>query len=189
MHIAAPRDGARLRELFHESLDIDSGPSVVRFPKGNLLPDMEAVDTLADGVDILYYGEADAGEDTPEVLIVSIGAMSARSIKAAQELEKQGLNVTVIDPRWVAPVASSVIAMSADHDLVVTVEDGLIRGGIGSMIAEALGAAEVDTPVRRLGVPGYFPKHGSRGEVLEEFGLSPELIAASITEWVDNLTD
>ena len=68
-------------------------------------------------------------------------------------------------------------------------KSGLIRGGIGSMIAEALGAAEVDTPVRRLGVPGYFPKHGSRGEVLEEFGLSPGLIAASITEWVDNLTD
>mgnify|MGYP002757597686 FL=1 len=86
MHIAAPRDGARLRELFRESLEIESGPSVVRFPKGNLLPDMEAVDTLGDGVDILHYGEADAGEDTPEVLIVSIGAMSARSIEAAKLL-------------------------------------------------------------------------------------------------------
>ena len=188
MHIAAPRDGARLRELFRESLEIESGPSVVRFPKGNLLPDMEAVDTLGDGVDILHYGEADAGEDTPEVLIVSIGAMSARSIEAAKLLGEQGVNVTVVDPRWVAPVASSVVALAADHDLVVTAEDGLVRGGIGSMISEALSAAEVDTPVRRLGVPGYFPKHGSRGEVLEEFGLTPELMAASISEWLENLT-
>ena len=85
-------------------------------------------------------------------------------------------------------MAGSVVALAADHDLVVTAEDGLIRGGIGSMIAEALSAAEVDTPVRRLGAPGYFPKHGSRGEVLEEFGLTPQLIASSIVEWVENLT-
>ena len=112
MHIAAPRDGARLRELLRESLEIESGPSVVRFPKGNLLPDMDAVETLGDGVDILHYGEADAGEDTPEVLIVSIGAMSARSIEAAKLLGEQGVNVTVVDPRWVVPVPSSIVALA-----------------------------------------------------------------------------
>ncbi len=78
--------------------------------------------------------------------------INANDNEAAKLLGEQGVNVTVVDPRWVAPVPSSVVALAADHDLVVTAEDGLVRGGIGSMISEALSAAEVDTPVRRLGI-------------------------------------
>lgn len=186
IHIAAPRDGARLRELFREAIEISTGPSVVRFPKGNLLDDMEAVDSLADGVDILYYSpDADAGDASPDVLMVSIGAMSARTLGAAKLLADESVNVTVVDPRWIAPVPRSIVALAADHDLVVTVEDGTIRGGIGSLISEALSAAEVDTPLRRLAFPNYFPLHGSRGEVLEEVGLTPEGIHESVMEWLD----
>ena len=110
--------------------------------------------------------------------------MSTRSLGAAELLEAQGFNVTVVDPRWPVPVPQSIVALAADHDLVVTVEDGLLRGGVGSMVAEALDAADVDTPLHRLGVPGLFPAHASRGELLEEFGLTPHGIAQSISEWV-----
>ena len=182
MRIAAPRDGARLRELFNEAIAIEDGPTVVRFPKGNLLDDRDELKRLDDGVDILSYSDAAAAEAT-DVLIVAIGAMSARSLGAAELLEAQGFNVTV-DPRWPVPVPQSIVALAADHDLVVTVEDGLLRGGVGSMVAEALDAADVDTPVHRLGVPGCFPKHASRGEILEEFGLTPEGITDSVNEWV-----
>ncbi|OFQ37122.1 1-deoxy-D-xylulose-5-phosphate synthase [Corynebacterium sp. HMSC072D12] len=183
MRIAAPRDGARLRELFNEAISIEDGPTVVRFPKGNLLDDRDELKRLDDGVDILSYSDAAAAEAT-DVLIVAIGAMSARSLGAAELLEAQGFNVTVVDPRWPVPVPQSIVALAADHDLVVTVEDGLLRGGVGSMVAEALDAADVDTPVHRLGVPGCFPKHASRGEILEEFGLTPEGITDSVNEWV-----
>ena len=183
MRIAAPRDGARLRELFNEAITIEDGPTVVRFPKGNLLDDRDELKRLDDGVDILSYSDAAAAEAT-DVLIVAIGAMSARSLGAAELLEAQGFNVTVVDPRWPVPVPQSIVALAADHDLVVTVEDGLLRGGVGSMVAEALDAADVDTPVHRLGVPGCFPKHASRGEILEEFGLTPEGITESVNEWV-----
>ncbi|HAT1243877.1 1-deoxy-D-xylulose-5-phosphate synthase [Corynebacterium striatum] len=195
MRIAAPRDGARLRELFHEAIDVNDGPTVVRFPKGNLLDDIEAVDQLADGVDIIHYNDSrdakdadPAAAETPDVLIVAIGAMSTRSKNAAQLLEERGYNVTVADPRWVVPVPQSLVGLAADHDLVVTVEDGIIRGGIGSMIAEALDAAEVDTPVRRMGVANYFPRHASRGEVLEENNLTPDAIADAIEEWVGGIS-
>lgn len=194
MRIAAPRDGARLRELFNEAIAIDDGPTVVRFPKGNLLDDTDELKRLDDGVDILRYSDAtdsteesgDAPDETTatDVLIVSIGAMSTRSLGAAELLEAQGFNVTVVDPRWPVPVPQSIVALAADHDLVVTVEDGLLRGGVGSMVAEALDAADVDTPLHRLGVPGVFPVHASRGELLEEFGLTPQGIATSISEWV-----
>lgn len=189
VRVAAPRDGARLRELFREAIEVEDGPTVVRFPKGNLLPDMEAVAELGDGVDVLHYSDVSADEEGvgSDVLIVSIGVMSARSLEAARTLEAEGYNVTVVDPRWVAPVPQSLIALADDHDVVVTVEDGIVRGGIGSMIEEALSAAEVDTPLRRLGFPRVFPKHASRGELLADVGLSPEGIANSVREWADNL--
>lgn len=189
VRVAAPRDGARLRELFREAIEVEDGPTVVRFPKGNLLPDMEAVAELGDGVDVLHYSDVSADEEGvgSDVLIVSIGVMSARSLEAARTLEAEGYNVTVVDPRWVAPLPQSLIALADDHDVVVTVEDGIVRGGIGSMIEEALSAAEVDTPLRRLGFPRVFPKHASRGELLADVGLSPEGIANSVREWADNL--
>ena len=189
IHVAAPRDGQRLRELFQESLDIDSGPSVVRFPKGNLLEDMDAVATTDDGVDILYESseEWSVVESAKKVLIISVGAMAARSLGAADILEEKGMSVTVVDPRWLCPVAPSLIEMADAHDIVVVAEDGMMRAGVGSLFDEAFSAAEVDTPLRRVAFPSIFPKHGSRGEVLEEVGMDAEGIAATVTEWVDNL--
>lgn len=191
MRVAAPRDGKRLRELFNESLEISDGPSVVRFPKGNLLDDMDAVDTLADGTDVIYTNvgsssgaAASDAQARRDVLIVSVGAMSARSIAAAKLLAEQGVGVTVIDPRWVAPVPESVVRLAADYGLVVTVEDGIKRGGIGSLVAEKLSDAQVDTPLRRLAFPNYFPLHASRGQLLEDVGLAPEGIAESVQEWL-----
>ena len=189
IHVAAPRDGQRLRELFQESLDIDAGPSVVRFPKGNLLEDMDAVATTDDGVDILYESseEGSVEESAKKVLIISVGAMAARSLGAADILEEKGLSVTVVDPRWLCPVAPTLIEMADAHDIVVVAEDGMMRAGVGSLFDEAFSAAEVDTPLRRVAFPSIFPKHGSRGEVLEEVGMDAEGIAATVTEWVDNL--
>ena len=188
IHVAAPRDGARLRELFRESLEIESGPSIVRFPKGNLLEDMEAVATTEDGVDILHESAPETSDaDAPKVLVISIGAMSARSLSAAEILEKEGMSVTVVDPRWLCPVAPSLIEMADAHDIVVVAEDGMMRAGVGSLFDEAFAAAEVDTPLRRVAFPSLFPKHGSRGEVMEEVGMDAEGIAAAVTEWVDNL--
>ena len=190
IRIAAPRDGARLRELFNEAIEVTDGPTIVRFPKGNLLEDQEAVDTLADGVDVLHYSDQPTpDESVPDVLIVSIGAMSARSLATAEKLHAEGVNVTVVDPRWIVPVPQSIVALAADHDMVVVVEDGTIRGGVGSFISEALGSAEVDTPLRRIAFPNYFPKHGTRGEVLEEAGMTPEAMAEQVLAWLESVTD
>ena len=189
IHVAAPRDGQRLRELFQESLEIKSGPSVVRFPKGNLLEDMDAVATTEDGVDIIFESEQErfADAEAKKVLVISIGAMAARSLGAAQILEDKGMAVTVVDPRWLCPVAPSLIEMADEHDIVVVAEDGMMRAGVGSLFDEAFSAAEVDTPLRRVAFPSIFPKHGPRGEVLEEVGMDADGIAAAVTEWVDNL--
>ncbi|MCH6195967.1 1-deoxy-D-xylulose-5-phosphate synthase [Corynebacterium mastitidis] len=180
--LAAPRDGRRLEELFREALGVEDGPTVVRFPKGELPEDLPAVGTLADGVDVLRY--ADAAENGVSVLLVSIGALAGEALAAAEALADQGAGVTVVDPRWVSPIPGSLVGLAGDHDLVVTVEDGVIRGGIGAQLSEVLAAAEVDTPVRHLAFPDVFPAHSSRGELLSEVGLDAAGMTASIEGWL-----
>lgn len=205
--VAAPRDGEQLAELLAEATQTD-GPTVVRFPKGSVPMPIPAVDTTRDGVDILFYEDpANAAEESEasanaagagansavasgapcSVLIISVGACAGTALAAAPELVAEGLSVTVVDPRWVVPVAPSLIALADSHDLVVVIEDGIIHGGIGSLVGEALNAAEVDTPVRQLAVPQIFPEHASRDELLEEFGLTPQALKDSVLAWADNV--
>ncbi|GGG69127.1 1-deoxy-D-xylulose-5-phosphate synthase [Corynebacterium pelargi] len=186
IHVAAPRDGEELKELFDASLDIE-GPSVVRFPKGNLPEPIPAVQRLEDGVDVLSYLDANEDDDTPSLLMVAVGAMATPTLQAADRLKEAGLNVTVVDPRWVVPVAPSLIALADDHDLVVTVEDGVINGGIGSLIGAALHAAEVDTPIRNIAFPEIFPLHQSRDELLKEVGLDADGIFEQSWQWAEHL--
>ncbi|QGU04772.1 1-deoxy-D-xylulose-5-phosphate synthase [Corynebacterium comes] len=185
IRIAAPRDGAQLRELFREALDVSTGPTVVRYPKGALPQERQELMRLEDGVDILHYSDTDSS--LLDVLIVAVGSFASLALSVAPRLEELGLNLTVVDPRWIAPVQASLIGLADDHDLVVVLEDGVIRGGVGSLISEALSAAEVDTPVRRLGFPSVFPLHSTRSELLAEVGLDADGVVDSIAGWLDGL--
>lgn len=187
IRVAAPRDGECLKEQFREALEITSGPTVIRFPKGALPSPLPAIDALDDGVDILAYQDADDADDAIDVLIISIGAFAHVAVAAAEQLRNSGCNVTVVDPRWVVPVPPSILALAADHDLVVTLEDGVIHGGVGSLVGEALNAAEIDTPLRQLAVPEQFLEHASRGEVLHDLGLDVAGVVSAIDEWADTI--
>lgn len=180
IRIAAPRDGAQLIELFREAVDTGDGPTVVRFPKGNLPEETPALARTSDGVDILRYSDAEEG--SPSVLLLAVGSLVPAALEVADALNA---DVTVADPRWAYPVADSVLALADDHDLVVVAEDGIIRGGIGSAVSEALAGAGIDTPVRHLGFPSIFPRHCSRDELLAEVGLDVEGMTAAITAWLD----
>ncbi|AKE41366.1 1-deoxy-D-xylulose-5-phosphate synthase [Corynebacterium kutscheri] len=188
IHVAAPRDGEQLKELFREAVEI-TGPTVLRFPKGSLPTPTQAVDRLHDGVDVMLYTEANADDDTPSVLIVAVGTMVTQALEAVAALVELGVNFTVVDPRWVVPVAPSLLALADDHDLVVTIEDGVIHGGIGSLISEALSAASIDTVLRRLAFPQIFPQHASRAELFAEVGLDSAGIAASLVSFTRELFD
>lgn len=147
---------------------------------------IEAVSTLNDGVDVLSYSD-ESSREQPDVLLIAVGAFAAPAVEVAQRLAANNVNVTVVDPRWIVPVPSSIIALADDHDLVVVYEDGIMRGGLGSLVDEALSAAEVDTPLRRLAFPNYFPKHQSRDELLVEAGLDVEGATSSIQGWLASL--
>jgi 1-deoxy-D-xylulose-5-phosphate synthase len=182
LHLAAPRDEATLREALREAVEITGGPSVVRFPKGSLPPDLPALERRGP-VDVLRAGAR------PDVLLVAVGSMVPLCLAAAERAADHGIEVTVVDPRWVLPVAPALVDLAAGHRLVVTVEDGGRAGGVGSTLTRALQDREIDVPVRTLGLPQAFLEHGSRGQVLADAGLTEQDVARRITEWTAVLAE
>ncbi|MFS0899567.1 1-deoxy-D-xylulose-5-phosphate synthase [Mycolicibacterium litorale] len=180
MRVAAPRDGARLREELGEALDVNDGPTAIRFPKGDVGEDIPALRRHR-GVDVLAEPADGLSED---VLLVAVGPFASMALTVAEHLRKQGIGVTVVDPRWVLPVPGVLGELAAAHKLVVTVEDNGLHGGIGSSVSAALRRADVDVPCRDLGLPQQFFDHASRGEVLADVGLTDRNIARQITGWV-----
>ena len=178
IRIAAPRDSTRLREELGEAVVVDDAPTVVRFSKGTVGTELEAVRRTDDGVDVLREA---AHRD---VLIVTVGPMAKLGLQVAERLAAQGIGATVVDPRWVVPVPDSVIELARDYRLVVSIEDGIRVGGIGTRIRQDLRAAGVDTAVDELGLPDEFLGHGDRNEILTEVGLSDQRIARDIVAQV-----
>lgn len=178
IRLSAPRDATRLREELGEAVAVTDAPTVVRFSRGNVGNEIPAVRRLPDGVDVL------SESIHKDVLIVTVGPMAQIGLDVAERLADQGIGATVIDPRWVVPVKKSVIDLAREHRLVVTIEDGIRVGGIGTRIRQELRAAGVDTALTELGLPDEFLEHGSRAEILEEAGLTPQQIARDVVEQV-----
>ncbi|MFE5671841.1 1-deoxy-D-xylulose-5-phosphate synthase [Agromyces sp. NPDC056523] len=178
IRIAAPRDSVRLAEELGEATRVSDGPTVLRFPKGSVGTEYDAVRRTHDGVDVLVESER------KDVLVVTVGPMAGIGLEVAKRLEAQGIGATVVDPRWVVPVPESVIALSADYRIVVSIEDGIRVGGIGTRIRQDLREAGVDTAVTEVGLPDEFLDHGARGDILERVGLTPQHIARDVTAMV-----
>lgn len=176
--LAAPRDATRLSEELAEAVVIDDRPTAIRFPRGNVGADIDAVRRCEDGVDILVEA---AHKD---VLIVAIGPFAQLGLDVAARLAQQGIGATVVDPRWVVPVPHSVIEMARDHRLVITLEDGIRVGGIGTRVRQDLRRAGVDTAVDELGLPDEFLDHGTRDEILADAGLTAQDIARDVVAQV-----
>ncbi|MFE6994798.1 1-deoxy-D-xylulose-5-phosphate synthase [Microbacterium sp. NPDC057659] len=178
IRIAAPRDGARLQEVLEEAVAVDDAPTVIRYPKGAAPDDIPALERLQDGVDVL------ARDETEDVLLIGIGPFASMALDVAQRLRAQGIGATVIDPRWAIPVQPSIVELAARHRLVITMEDGIRVGGIGTRVRQVLREAGVDTAVDELGVPDAYIDHASREQILEDAGLTAPKIAHDVVAQV-----
>ena len=176
LHLAAPRDSARLKEVLREAVAISDAPTVIRFPKGAVSADIPAFERR-DGIDVLYRGES------ADVLLISVGAMATMSVEAASQAYREGVGVTVIDPRWVKPLPQSLITMADRYKSVVVVEDGIAHGGIASALSEMFRGAGLNTPIHSIGVPLTFIEHSKRSEILSDLGMTAQNISREIVEW------
>ncbi len=176
LHVAAPRDGERVKETLREALDISDAPSLIRFPKGAVNADIPAFERR-DGIDVLYRGES------ADVLLVSIGAFASIAVEAAAQAYREGVGVTVIDPRWVKPLPKSLVTMAQRYKNVVVLEDGIKHGGIASTISELFRDAQLNVPVHSIGLPLAFLEHSKRAEILEDLGITVQNITRSLVAW------
>lgn len=179
LHLAAPRDESTLRRALRESVVISDAPSVVRFPKGALGPDIPSVRAQG-GVDVLFEHD----QDEVDVLIVAIGSFCALALDVGARLRDQGITTRVVDPRWALPVNEELVEMSRQGRRVVVIEDGVRVGGIGAGVSQAMQDAHVVTPTRLFGIPRTFLAHGKRQQILEHIGLTSQQISRDIVEWV-----
>ncbi len=175
LHLAAPRDGQQVAAAVETAVTISDGPSVVRFPKGTVGEPILAVRTVG-GVDVL--AEPDDGE--VDVLVLGIGSMVTTALVAAEKLAAEGLRVRVADPVWALPVPAGVAELARSAGRVAVVEDGCVAGGVGSQVAYAVQRAGGSVPVDCYGIPREFLDHGSRGQVLDLIGLTPDALAQDV---------
>jgi 1-deoxy-D-xylulose-5-phosphate synthase len=176
--LSSPRDANILRELLNEAVEVRDRPTVIRFGKGTAGTTIPAISRTSDGVDILKQSSA------KDVLIMSVGAMATTALQVSELLAAQGIGATVVDPRWVVPVPRSVVEMSAEHRLVVTIEDGIKVGGIGTRVRQDLREAQIDTALTEIGLPDEFIDHATRNQILEDTGLTAQAIARDIVAQV-----
>jgi 1-deoxy-D-xylulose-5-phosphate synthase len=184
LKVAAPRDGSRVAELLNEAVQVGDGPTVVRYPKGTVGPEAEAVGKLG-AMDVLAVPADGAAKD---VLLLGAGPMAVTCVEVANRLQDHGIGVTVVDPRWVKPVDEAVIEAARAHRLVAVVEDNGRAGGFGDAVARLLRDHDVDVPVKTFGLPQEFLTHGVREQILEAAGLSPQHLARQLTEAVARRT-
>ena len=176
LHVAAPRDGARLREVLREAVDINDAPTLIRYPKGTLCEDIPAFERR-DGIDVLYRGES------ADILLVSVGAMATMAVEAAAQAYREGVGVTVIDLRWVKPLPRSLITMARRSKSIVIIEDGIKHGGIASTVSELFREEGLAVPIHSLGVPLEFLEHSKRDEIFADLGITVQTITRSLVSW------
>ena len=177
MHVGAPRDGARLREILRQSVAIHDAPSMIRFPKGAVPSDIPALERIS-GTDILHRGAS------KQILLISIGSMASMAVEVANLAKEQSIEITVVDPLWVKPISPDVIAMCGQYGTVIVMEDGIKHAGIASTISEALREAGSNCTLHSIGIPLEFIEHSKRNEILEDLAITPAEIVQQISGWI-----
>jgi 1-deoxy-D-xylulose-5-phosphate synthase len=172
--VIAPGDEMDVAPMLQFALS-HSGPASLRYPKASL----ERVDRPAVPVEL---GQAEVYEWGEDGVLVAFGSLFPTCVKAAAALREEGLNVGVINARFVKPLDRATLLRAIEElPLVVTVEEGTLEGGFGSAVLEAANSAGLETNhVLRLGLPDRFIEHAERGELLADLGLDVNGICATV---------
>jgi len=172
--VMAPGDEADMAPMLQWALQ-HSGPAAIRYPKASL----ERVDRPASPIEL---GQAEVWEWGCDGMLIAYGSLFPTCVKAAELLRQEGLDIGVINARFVKPLDRATLLKAVEETpLVVTVEEGTLEGGFGSALLEAANGAGLDTrSIVRLGLPDRFVEHGERAELLAELGLDVNGICATV---------
>ena len=184
MVLMAPRDEAMLVNMLRTALEYDDGPIALRYPRGEgtgvPLPSKPRAIAIGTG-EILCEADAATGAGAGRVALIGYGSGVGKALAAAEELRRQEIAVTVVDARFAKPIDAGLMAqLAAEHDLLVTVEEGELAGGFGSAVWETLNEAGVTPRILRVGLPDRYVTHGKPALLHEEVGFTGERIAERV---------
>jgi 1-deoxy-D-xylulose-5-phosphate synthase len=174
--LMAPRDEASLVDMLHTALRYDAGPIALRYPRGSgvgvPLPARPSEIEIGTG-EILREGD--------QVALLGYGTGVQKALEAADILETHGISATVADARFAKPIDAGLAAqLAAEHELLVTVEEGVLAGGFGSAVWETLSDAGLSPRILRVGLPDRYVTHGAPKLLHEEVGFTGPRIAERI---------
>jgi 1-deoxy-D-xylulose-5-phosphate synthase len=181
--LMAPRDEAMLVHMLHTALTYDGGPIALRYPRGEAegvaLP--RAAEPIKIGTGEILREGGTAGEAGGRVALLGYGSGVSKSLAAADILSEHGISVTVADARFAKPIDAGLAAqLAAEHELLVTVEEGVLAGGFGSAVWETLSDAGITARILRVGLPDRYVTHGAPRLLHEEVGFTGARIAERI---------
>ena len=175
MTVFVPKDENELRQMLGKAVTMDT-PTAVRYPRGAGLG-VEIREEFAD----LTVGKAEVISEGGEIAFLAVGTMNETATKAAEILAEQGIEATLANMRFVKPLDEELLLqLGTDKKLLVTLEENVLAGGFGSAVAEFLLDKGLPARLLRFGLPDAFVEQGSRQELLELVGLTPEAVAAKI---------
>ena len=177
MTIMVPRDGEELRGMMELAYNNESGPSAIRYPRGNTAnPDENDCSQIE-------FGKAQILRKGKDIALFAIGLMVDIAEQTADLLEKNGYSVAVVNARFVKPLDEDVIVrLGREVQLLVSLEENTIHGGFGSGVLETLSVSGICVPTLQLGVPDRFIAQGNPDEQLRSAELSLEQIYSRILE-------
>ncbi|MGA2013850.1 MAG: 1-deoxy-D-xylulose-5-phosphate synthase [Solirubrobacteraceae bacterium] len=187
--LMAPRDEAMLVHMLHTALVYDDGPVALRYPRGTgagvPLPARPEAIEIGTGEILREAGAATAGPgQAARVALLGYGTGVAKALEAADILAAGGIAVTVADARFAKPIDAGLAAqLAAEHELLVTVEEGVLAGGFGSAVWETLsdsGLGVGGARIMRVGLPDRYVTHGAPGLLHEEVGFTGRRIAERV---------
>ena len=185
MTLMAPRDEAQLVHMLHTALQYDDGPVAIRYPRGEAvgveLPQQPRTIPIGSG-EILREGDG-------KVALLGYGSGVGKALEAARLLAEHGLRATVADARFAKPIDAGLVAqLQAEHELLVTIEEGVLAGGFGTGVWETLSDSGIASRILRVGLPDRYVTHGSPALLHEEVGFTGQAIADRVLAAVGGRT-
>jgi 1-deoxy-D-xylulose-5-phosphate synthase len=178
--LVAPKDGNELRSILHHTIDHpEPGIVAVRYPRDNVPAAMHSE------ISPIEWGKWEWLTPSSEVVILAVGTMVANALRAAERLSENGVDVSVVNARFIKPFDyGSLESIRSGARIVVTIEEGALRGGFGQAVAEYLLTHEWDGKFKALGLPDEFVAHGSRPQLLKDVGLDTAGIYDALEQFV-----
>ncbi|MGZ4173019.1 MAG: transketolase C-terminal domain-containing protein, partial [Solirubrobacteraceae bacterium] len=174
--LMAPRDEAMLVHMLRTALLCDDGPLALRYPRGEAMGVALPAEPQA-----IEIGTGEILREGERVALLGYGTGVAKALEAAEILAERGISATVADARFAKPIDAGLAAqLAAEHELLVTVEEGVLAGGFGSAVWETLSDAGLMSRIMRVGLPDRYVTHGAPALLHEEIGYTGERIAERI---------